>query len=85
MPAAGLAKQCSRYADRMRVTYDPEADAAYAYLVDHIEPGEAVRQVIAHDGDVVLDLDAKGRLLGVEVLGAKRLLRPETLLRAEKR
>jgi uncharacterized protein YuzE len=69
----------------MRVTYDPAADAAYVYLVDRIAPGEAKRQVMALDGSVVLDLDSEGRLLGVEVLAAKQLLRPETIETAERR
>ena len=69
----------------MRLTYDPAADAAYVYLVDRIAPGEAKQQVTALDGAVVLDLDATGRLLGVEVVYAKRLLRPETIEEAERR
>jgi uncharacterized protein YuzE len=69
----------------MRITYDPEdGGAAYVYLVSQITPGEAKRQVIALDGQVLLDLDADGRLLGVEILGADRLLRPETLAAAER-
>jgi uncharacterized protein YuzE len=68
----------------MRIKYDPEADAAYVYLIDHIEPGEAVRQEVVLDGGVVLDLDSKGRLLGVEVVYARSLLRAETLDAADK-
>jgi uncharacterized protein YuzE len=69
----------------MRITYDPEDEgAAYVYLVDRIDPGEANQQVITLDGNVLLDLDARGRLLGVEILDAKRLLRPETLAAAER-
>jgi uncharacterized protein YuzE len=52
----------------MRVTYDVEAGMAYIYLVDVIAAGEAVRQVIAGDDmAAVLDFDASGRLLGVEI------------------
>lgn len=72
----------------MRVTFDPGADAAYVHLVDAIRPGEAVTQVVVSDdrvrGEVILDLDEDGRLLGVEVLGVSDLLRPDTLAHAEK-
>ncbi|RYI21177.1 DUF2283 domain-containing protein [Dermacoccus sp. 147Ba] len=34
--------------------------------------------------DVVLDVDANGRLVGVEVLGASRLLAPEVLAAAHR-
>lgn len=69
----------------MRIKYDPAADAAYVYLVDRIQPGEAKTQIVVLDGGVVLDLDAEGRLLGVEVVHAKRLLRPETLHTGKKK
>ena len=68
----------------MRVSFDPTVDAAYITIVDRIEDGEAVRQVIARSDDpnpseFILDLDREGRLLGVEVLAASHQLRPETL------
>jgi uncharacterized protein YuzE len=70
----------------MRITYDPEdGGAAYVYLVERIRPGEARRQEVTGDGRVVLDFDALGRLLGVEVLEANTLLRPETIAAAEHR
>jgi uncharacterized protein YuzE len=67
------------------MTYDPEARAAYVYLVDRIAPGEAKRQEVVLDGQVVLDLDEHGKLLGVEIIYADSLLRPETIARAEQR
>jgi uncharacterized protein YuzE len=68
----------------MRVTYDNQADAAYIYLRE-IELGgaKATVPVIGEDsvlaGEVILDVDADGRLIGIEVLNAKRGL-PEQLL-----
>jgi uncharacterized protein YuzE len=62
----------------MRITHDPAADAAYVYLVDRIEPGESKRQEVT-EGGLVLDYDADGKLLGIEILYAGRLLRPETI------
>jgi uncharacterized protein YuzE len=66
------------------MTYDAEAKAAYVYLVDPIAPGEAKRQEVVLDGQVVLDLDEHGKLLGVEIIYADLLLRPETIARAER-
>ncbi len=67
----------------MRITHDPFADAAYVYLVDRIAPGEAKRQVVVLDGNVVIDFDENGKLLGIEVLGAGEMLRAETIACAE--
>jgi uncharacterized protein YuzE len=67
----------------MRVTYDPQADAAYISLRDPIGDGESKRQVVCDDGgiagDIILDFDKEGVLLGIEVLRARRLLPKELL------
>ena len=69
-------------AGALRVTYDRYVDASYVYLVPGALPGHPVRQVPAVDG-VSFDLDASGRIVGIEVLDATRLLRPETIELAE--
>jgi uncharacterized protein YuzE len=71
----------------VRITCDPDADAAYVAIAEPIGPGEACTQIWVHSkrirgGDIILDLDRDGRLLGVEVLGATTLLRPDTLAAA---
>lgn len=70
----------------MRIEHGEENDVAYIHLVDHIGAGEAVRQVVVEDaaikGEVILDLDHDGALLGIEIIGASHVLRPETLARA---
>ena len=71
------------------MTHDGDADAAYIYLVDRIGRGEVARTSVAGHGSPVLDsvnldFDADGRLLGIEVLGAGRALREETLQGAER-
>ena len=80
-------------AGALRVTYDAQVDASYLYLVGDARReivskatigGRSVRQVPAVDG-ASFDLDASGRILGVEVLDASRLLRPETIEQAEAR
>ncbi|MBA3689469.1 MAG: DUF2283 domain-containing protein [Chloroflexi bacterium] len=66
----------------MRVTYDPEADAAYVYLTDRdLQPGRDTVPCSDPDGatgDVFADWK-DGKLVGSEVLDAKRLL-PNDLL-----
>ena len=52
------------------VTYDPKADAVYIYL----GRGEIDRQKEA--GPFILDVDAEGRVIGIEVLSASKLLAP---------
>jgi uncharacterized protein YuzE len=71
----------------VRTTFDPAADAAYFHLVAEVPPGAAVEQVVVSrdaKGDVVLDFDADGRLLGVEVIGAGALLDRTILAGAER-
>jgi uncharacterized protein YuzE len=55
-------------------TYDEVADALYVTLVDAIGDGEAVRQIYVEkafeDGAIVLDVNAKGVIVGMEILGA---------------
>ncbi|WP_440697186.1 DUF2283 domain-containing protein [Clavibacter nebraskensis] len=63
----------------MRVTYDAAADAAYVSLADAIGDGEAATQIHSMTtpgdrGEVALDFDADGRLLGIEVLHASAVL-----------
>ncbi len=64
--------------------YDPEANAAYVTIGAPIVDGGVARTVpvdLPHGiaGELFLDFDEHGHLLGVEVLGASALLRPELL------
>ena len=71
----------------MRVTYDAEVDAAYISLKP-IAAGESKRQVPVRaegvPGDIVLDVDGDGRLIGIEILGAASSLPSELLAEAER-
>jgi len=72
----------------MRATYDRTVDAAMIYLRD-IEPLGAKHTVpvwaeAGAAGDVILDFDGEGRLIGIEVLNASRVLPREVLAAAEK-
>jgi uncharacterized protein YuzE len=66
----------------LRVTYDPGADAAYIYLTGRwVSRGRVTVPVPLDDQDlpeVILDFK-DGRLVGVEVLGAKDGLPPDLL------
>lgn len=71
----------------MRMTFDPDADAAYIYVADEIAAGAAVENLVVErdgHGDIVLDFNAEGRLLGVEVIGARRLLGEPALSTAQR-
>jgi uncharacterized protein YuzE len=71
----------------MRVTFDAEDNVGYIHLVDEISPGRSTRQVVAedeHGSAVVLDFDADGRLVGLELLSARRQLHPDLLGTADR-
>ena len=67
----------------IRVTYDRRANAAFIYLTE-IGSGEVARSVEALPEAVLLDFDQEGRLLGIEVLNARRMLPRALLDRAER-
>jgi hypothetical protein len=65
----------------MRFSIDKVGHVAYLHLSE-ASPGSAVKQVKCdgpHGGTVVLDFDAEGYLLGVELIGITNLLSPELL------
>ena len=64
----------------MMVTHN--GSESYIYLIGDIPAAAAVRQVVVPGGDIILDFDAAGHLLGVELLDSK-LLHPVLLARAE--
>ncbi len=52
------------------ITYDPEADAVY------ITVGKGEFDRTEEAGPFVCDLDGEGRILGIEILAASKLLAP---------
>jgi uncharacterized protein YuzE len=52
------------------MTYDPEADAAYIYL------GRGKIVETAEAGPFIYDVDAEGRVIGIEILSASKVLAP---------
>ncbi len=70
----------------MRMSYDSEANAAYLAIEEDISSGSATENVVverAGRGDIVLDFSSDGRLLGVEVIGARELLSTAVLSTAD--
>ena len=70
----------------LRITLDDEADAAYIYLADEPVLGWHVTKTVSVPTDEIggmvnLDVDADGRIIGIEVLDARSLL-PGLLLSA---
>jgi uncharacterized protein YuzE len=66
----------------LKITYDRDADAAYIQLATEIGVGGVAKTYPCDPveaGMINLDFDSNGRLVGVEVLGARRLL-PADLL-----
>ena len=72
----------------MRVTYDAEANAAYIQLPDEIKPGEVARTYpcdpSAAGGMINLNFDAGGVLIGIEIIGARRLVPASVLEHADR-
>lgn len=68
---------------QMRLTYDLESDAAFVYLVDVIPPGSAPRShmcdVEFDQAAVVMLFSPEDKLVGLEVVGASRVLPREVL------
>jgi uncharacterized protein YuzE len=66
----------------MEFEYDRKVDAAYVYLVYPIKDGRAKVQR-SLDENITLDFDSKGKLLGVEILNASKVLSKEALIAAK--
>ena len=70
----------------MHVTFDPEANAAYVYLDRPDQDGRSIENVVVErkgKGDVVLDFDSNGFLMGVGIIGAAELLSQSVRATAE--
>jgi len=61
--------------------YDKEADAAYIYIDEPIKDGEAKNTIEVND-NIILDFDSKGKLLGIEILNASKVINKKALVRA---
>jgi uncharacterized protein YuzE len=72
--------------ERVRLVYDSTADAASIYLLDTIQDGGTARSHVCDvemtGCSITLDFDSEDKLVGIEVLGATKLL-PSSLLSDE--
>lgn len=63
----------------MKFEYDKDVDAAYVSFVEDIKDGEA-EKTIELDKNIILDFDSEGKLLGVEILNASKVLNEKALI-----
>ncbi|MBU2561471.1 MAG: DUF2283 domain-containing protein [Nanoarchaeota archaeon] len=56
---------------KLRTTYDERADAAYIYIN---EAAKVVKTVEVGE-DIIIDLDSNKKIVGIELLNAKKRLR----------
>ncbi|MFH1187200.1 MAG: DUF2283 domain-containing protein [Candidatus Levyibacteriota bacterium] len=66
----------------MKFEYDKEADAAYICMEDSIANGQ-VQKTIELDDNIIVDFDKNGKLLGIEILSASKVLHQKSLLEAQ--
>lgn len=68
----------------VRITYEPESDAAYIYLTDaELEPGRDTVELETPDVPAGVNMDWKdGKIVGLEVLDAASLLHHDLLAQA---
>ena len=66
----------------MKLQYDKEVDAAYIYLEYPIKD-KAVEKTIQLNDNIILDFNTNGKLMGVEILDASKLLDKKVILEAE--
>ena len=62
----------------MRIEFDKEADVAYIYIQQEIGEGEVARTIEVNES-IILDFDASGKLMGIEILNAKKNLTKDIL------
>jgi uncharacterized protein YuzE len=73
----------------MIIAYDQQIDAAYITLRSSDDDVRVAKTVPLDpreiDGEINLDFDAEGRLVGIEIQSASRFLDPALLERADRR
>ena len=57
----------------MKLEYDREADAVYLYLKYPLKEGEC-KKTLELNENIIADFDAYGKLIGVEILNARKIL-----------
>lgn len=62
----------------MKLEYDKTVDAAYIYLKHPILEGE-VKKSVECKKDIIFDFDSNGKLIGVEILNARKVIDKKVL------
>ncbi len=66
----------------LEFTYDEEANAAYLELAPNDDAARLRQVSVGTEGlnfDLILDIGPDGRMLGIEIIGARDALRQEVL------
>ncbi len=63
----------------MKLEYDKDVDAAYIYVNYPIKDGEAEKTIELNDS-ISIDFDKNGKLIGIEILDASKVLKREVLV-----
>jgi len=66
----------------MKFEYDKEVDAAYIYLEHPIKEGEA-KKTIELNENIIIDFNEQGKLLGIEILDASKIMNKRSLISAQ--
>ena len=66
----------------MKFEYYKEVDTAYIYIEHPIKAGE-VKKTIELNEDIILDFDKKGKILGVEILNASKVMNKKVLVESQ--
>ena len=66
----------------MKLEYHKEVDCAYIYLDYPIKNGEAKKTIEIND-NIIVDLNDKGQLMGIEILNASKVLGKRVLVEAD--
>lgn len=65
----------------MKFEYDEEVDAAYVYLVKDIKENEVVNTIELNE-NIIIDFDKNGKLIGMEILNASKVLSEKSSLKS---
>jgi uncharacterized protein YuzE len=69
----------------IHMTYEPATRVAYIHLVGRVSERQTKQCRWGLGGQVIFDLDAQGRILGIEIVDTCASLRDETLAAAQTR
>ena len=66
----------------MKFEYDKEVDAAYIYIENDIKEGE-VKKTIELNDNIIIDFDENGKMIGVEILNASKVMNKKAIIEAQ--